>query len=232
MVVAILAAASFAVAPASARAQDTAVVAINTKDDSSVFRFAFSVRRVMNDVVDTSNAAVAFASCDSCQTTAVALQVVLIMSDPEVVNPENVALAINVECTACETVASAYQYVLTTGGPVHYSAEGNQLLAELRRELIALSNQDLTPDELLAAVDAIAQQLFDITNTELVAGGPPPEEPTAHETESTGEVSSTPTTAPEPTADEVSSPEPNATSDPSPTPEEEATSEPSPSTSP
>lgn len=225
MLAAVVAATSLVTAPAEA--QDTAAVAINTKDDSSVFRMAFSVRRVMNEVVDTSNAAVAFASCENCQTTAVALQVVLIMSDPEVVNPENVALAINVECSTCETVASAYQYVLTTGGPVHYTAEGNQILADLRIQLLDLKTAELTPEELLAAVDAIAQQLFDVTNTELVAGGPPTE-PTTEETTSTEVGTSTETTAPEPT----SSPEPATTyEEPSPAPEE-TSSDPSPATTP
>jgi putative peptide zinc metalloprotease protein len=205
-------------------------VAINTKDDSSVFRMAFSVRRVMNDVVDTSNSAVAFASCENCQTTAVALQVVLVFSDPAIVTPENVALAINVECSTCETVASAYQYVLTTGGPVHYSAEGNQILADLRQQLLDLKTADLTPEELLAAVDAIAQQFFDVTNTELLAGGPLPTEPTTAETTATETGSSTATTSPEPTTAPTSSPEPGTTES-SPAPEEtsaEATPAPSP----
>ena len=222
---AVVAATSLVVAPAEA--QDTAAVAINTKDDSSVFRMAFSVRRVMNEVVDTSNAAVAFASCENCQTTAVALQVVLIMSDPTVVNPENVALAINVECSSCETVASAYQYVLTTGGPVHYTAEGNQILADLRKQLLDLKTADLTPEELLAAVDAIAEQLYDVTNTELVAGGPPPTEPATEETTSTETGSTTETTAPEPTA----TTEPTTTTESTPAPEE-TYSEPSPATTP
>jgi hypothetical protein len=35
----------------------------NTKDDSSVFRFSFSIERVVADVVDNDNAAIAVASC-------------------------------------------------------------------------------------------------------------------------------------------------------------------------
>src|SRR3712207_3599695 len=110
-----LAAGALVAAPSTSQAQDTAAVAINTKDDSSIFRLAFSIRRVMNDVVDTSNAAVAYASCEECPTTAVSLQVVLVFSDPEVVTPTNTAVAINYQCTTCETLATAYQYVLTTG---------------------------------------------------------------------------------------------------------------------
>lgn len=41
-------------APVAAAAQDNAAVAINQKDGSSLFKFAFDVRRVMNGVVDQS----------------------------------------------------------------------------------------------------------------------------------------------------------------------------------
>ena len=88
-------------APAAAVAQDNAAVAVNQKDGSSLFKFAFDIRRVMNGVVDQGNAAVAYSSCEECQTVAVAIQLILIMSDPDVVSPENLALAINYECTLC-----------------------------------------------------------------------------------------------------------------------------------
>ena len=49
---------------------DTAAVAVNTKDGSSVFRLAFSIKKVAGDVVDNANAAVAYSSCESCRTIA------------------------------------------------------------------------------------------------------------------------------------------------------------------
>src|SRR5918992_3722607 len=122
--------------PAAASAQgDTTAVAVNTKDGSSIFRLAFNVRRVAGEVVDQANAAVAFASCEDCRTVALSIQLVLVMSDPDVVTPTNLALAINQDCTSCETLASAYQYVLGTGGPVHFDAEGNQELASIKSAL-------------------------------------------------------------------------------------------------
>lgn len=233
----VLAAAGLVAVPGAAHAQDTTAVAINTRDDSSVFRLAFDIRRVMNDVVDTSNAAVAFSSCDSCQTTAIALQVVLIMSDPEIVAPENVAIAINSECTSCESVASAYQYVLTTGGAVHFTPEGNQLLADLRQQLLDLRDSDLTPEELLAAVDEIAEQLAAVIDNELVPAAPPEEvvaeetpiessttTPAPVETSSTTESTTEPTT--EPSTEPTTSPEATPTSSTTPAPE------PSPSSTP
>lgn len=175
LVTAVLGATLAAGPVATALAQDTAAVAVNTKDGTSVFRLAFSIRRVMGDVVDTSNAAVAYASCESCQTVAVAIQIVLVMGDPSVVTPTNLAVAINEGCTACETLASAVQYVLGVGGPVHFTAEGNQALAELRTELRELLAAGLPIEELAPALEDLTSRLGDILAAELVAAGAPAE---------------------------------------------------------
>jgi putative peptide zinc metalloprotease protein len=167
-----------AAAPATARAQDSAAVAINTKDGTSIFRVAFKIARVNQEIVDSSNAAVAWASCTDCQALAAAFQIVLIFSDPDVVTPENIALAVNWECTACVAFASAYQWVLTTDGPVHFSADGNRRLADVRTRLHELSQLDLTLEELSAELEALAAEIRDVLATELVAAGPkPPPEP-------------------------------------------------------
>jgi putative peptide zinc metalloprotease protein len=189
---------------AAAVAQDNAAVAVNTKDGTSVFKLAFSVRRVMGDVVDESNAAVAYASCDSCQTVAVAIQVVLVMSDPSVVTPTNVAIAINEGCTACETLASAVQYVLGVGGPVHFTAAGNQALAELRQELRDLLSAGLSVEELAPALEDLTSRLADILGDELVSVGDAPQ-PDATATP----PATTPTAEPTP-ADETPAPEGSA----------------------
>src|ERR671930_337455 len=114
---------------AGVAAADNIVVAINTKDGSSIFKFGFNITRVMGDVVDQANGAGAVSSCNDCQTVAVAIQVVLIMSDASVITPTNEAIALNIQCTSCETLASALQFVLSTGGPVHFTAEGNKEIA-------------------------------------------------------------------------------------------------------
>ena len=193
----ILSAGFAAARPDAARAQDNTAIAVNTKDGAAIFKFAFSVSRVAGDVVDNGNAAVAFASCESCQTVAIAIQVVLVTGDPEVVTPTNLALAFNVECTLCETLASAYQFVLGTGGPVHFTAEGNRTLAELRREFHELRKEapNLTVAEIQARIAAIVNRLRAVLANELVpagrsgdAGQPPPPPPPP-----------TTTTTPEPT---------------------------------
>ena len=155
-------------APAVAAQGDNAAVAVNTKDGSSVFRLAFSVRRVAGPVVDQTNAAVAYASCTVCQTVAIAIQVVLVMGDPEVVTPENVAIAINEQCDLCDTLASAYQFVLGTGQPVRFTAEGRRRINDVRQALRELRKSDLPIREIQARVDHLADELRGVLRTELV----------------------------------------------------------------
>lgn len=145
-----------------------AAVAINTRDGSSVFRLAFSIRRVMDETVDQENVAFAYASCSDCQTVAVAFQIVLVMGDPDVVSPDNVAVSINHECQTCSTLASAYQFVVGVGEPMTFSAEGWRRLAQVRRELERLRNSDLSIEEIQAELDEIADEVRDILATELV----------------------------------------------------------------
>ena len=181
------------VVPAHAQG-DTTAVAVNTRDGADVFRLAFSIRRVMSETVDTSNAAVAVASCTDCQTVAIALQVVLIFSDPDVVTPENLALALNVECSLCDTLASAYQLVLTTGGPVHLTAEGNRSLADIRRRLLELRDAGLSGPELQEQVDLLYEELRTVIATQLVPAAPP-SSTTASSSSTSSSTTTTSTTA-------------------------------------
>ena len=200
---------------------DNLALAVNTKDGSSVVRFAFQVRRVMNSVVDETNAAVAVASCEDCQTVAVAIQIVLIVNDPDVASPTNLALAYNVECTSCETLASAYQYVFTTGGQVMFSPEGWTQIMEIRRAVAELLRDDsLDIETIQAELDVLMDQLSEV----LIAELRPAEEVLAEE-EGAGEGSASPApeTSPESTPDAT-----EASTTPVPEPTEEAAT-PSPS---
>ena len=229
--------------PATARAQDTTAVAVNTKDDSTLVRLAFQIRRTMQSVVDESNAAVAVGSCSECRTVAIAFQVVLAMGDVEQLTPTNLALAYNLDCTFCDTAAFAYQLVTGTGGPVHFSAEGNRRLAELRRRLLGLRGADLSDDELAAQLGQIADELRQILAHDVVDAGPPDasgapssgaegHEPTATPDnrgeaapgeDQAGGAGATATPAPTPDASSTTAPPSDATPDPSSTPAPDAT---------
>jgi putative peptide zinc metalloprotease protein len=158
--------------PAEASAGgDNAAVAINTKDGSSLFRFAFKISRVGGDIVDNANAAVAFSSCESCRTTAIAIQIVLVTGSPSTVTPQNVALAVNDQCTLCQTFASAYQFVIGTDGPVKFTSDGRKELAAIKRDIRALKDEDLSPAELDQRVAAIVDRLRVVLANELVPAG-------------------------------------------------------------
>lgn len=165
-------------APAALASDDTAAVAVNTKDGSSVFRLAFSIKKIGGDVVDSGNAAVAFASCDSCRTVALSIQIVLVTGDPEVVTPQNIAIAMNVDCTACDTLASAYQWVLGTDEEnVRFTPEGRHAINEIRHALRELGKSDLPVAELQAKVDALMRRLGDVLRSELEPVGRPADSP-------------------------------------------------------
>lgn len=174
---------------------DNIAVAINTEDGATIFRLAFSIRRVADGVVDQTNTAVALASCTDCQTVALAFQVVLVRGDADVVTPENLALAYNEECVECVTYASATQIVLGFDGNVHFTSDGYRRLTALYKSLRELEDQagDLTLVELNAEVHAAKQELIDILSTELVEVPTPPESTSANSnstttTEGDGEV--------------------------------------------
>jgi putative peptide zinc metalloprotease protein len=159
--------------PAAARGDDTitlapdanTAVAYNTTDNSSLFEFAFAIRHVMSDVVDQQNVAVAWSKCNSCQTTAIAIEIVLVQSDsPSTVTPQNVAIAVNESCTLCDTFASAYQFVVGTDGPVRLTGRGMSELRHIRKEIERWADQKYTNaqirDQLLPDVIARIQHIL------------------------------------------------------------------------
>ena len=151
----------------TASAQDNAAVAINTKDGSSIFKFAFSIRRVAGDVVDQTNAAVAYSQCEQCRAVAVAIQIVLVVGHPSVVTPGNLALAVNYQCTLCESVALAYQFVIGVPADFHFSAEALREMAQIRKEIRRLRKEDLPVAELRARIDALADRLRELIREDI-----------------------------------------------------------------
>jgi putative peptide zinc metalloprotease protein len=198
----------------SAQAQDNTAVAINTKDGTDIFKLAFKIVRANQDVIDQSNAAVAFNSCEECSSIAIAFQVILIFSDPDVVTSENLALAVNFECDACVAFASAYQWLLTTGGPVRFTEEGNRRLAELRIELHELLQSDLTLEQLIAELERIQDEIAEILANELVPAGPPEEGDGGGETTTEATTTAPPETTTEATTTAATTTEESTTTTP------------------
>jgi hypothetical protein len=155
-------------AGAAASSGDNIVQAINTKDGSSLFKFAFSLRKVTGEVVDNANAAIAYSSCKDCRTTAIAIQIVLVVGSPTTVTPENVALAINDQCTLCESFATAFQFVIgVEDESVGLTKQGKRELRQIIREFRALKRDDYTLEEFHAKTQALGQRLRTVLKTQL-----------------------------------------------------------------
>jgi putative peptide zinc metalloprotease protein len=212
LLIAALALALGAARATPAQAQDNTAIAINTKDGADIFRLAFKIVRANQEVIDQSNAAVAFNSCEECSSIAIAFQIVLIFSDPDVVTSENIALAMNLECDACVAFASAYQWLLTTDGPVHFTAEGNLRLAELRKQLRELLQSDLTLEQLTAELERIKNEIADILANELLPAGPPGDD--GDDTEPADTTTTAPTTTAPPETTTATTTEGSTTTSP------------------
>ena len=156
-------------APAAAHA-DNSAIAINTKDGSSVFKFAFAIRHVMSPIVDETNSAVSFASCTDCRTTAIAIEIVLVEGNPTIFTPTNQAIAINYQCTLCNTFASAYQFVVQGSGPMHFTHDALRELHSVRKAIRELEDQNLDPFQLQAALDPLIARIQNVLATGLVSG--------------------------------------------------------------
>ena len=154
-----------------ARGEDNLALAINTKDGSSLFRFAFEIRRVAGEVVDNQNVAVSYASCTGCRTLAIAIQIVIVTGSPGTVTPVNAAIALNENCTLCETFASAYQFVIGGSGPLRLTGEGQSRIRHIANEVRELGRSDLPIDEIQARLDELMAELKHVLENELVPGG-------------------------------------------------------------
>ena len=157
--------------PARADGGDNVVVAVNTKDGRFLYRVKLAIKRTNDDVVDDANAAVAVASCADCQTVAVAIEGLLVLSDPSIFTPTNLAIAMNVDCSFCSTLASAYQLAVQVGDQAHLSGAGRHAIAEIRVDLEAIRREGLTIWEIQARIDALAERLLRVLLTEVE--GPP-----------------------------------------------------------
>jgi putative peptide zinc metalloprotease protein len=192
-------------------------VAVNTKDGSSLFKLAFSVKKVSGDV-NASNTAVAYASCSECRTVAAAIQVVLVDGSPDVSTPTNVALAINYQCSECETLAAAYQFVFGDGTDVKLTPTGKQELHDVKKQLQDLQkNSDtLTLQQIADQVGALAAKVGDIVANNLVPTGQSaaPGQQSTTTSSTAGTTTSAPTTSSERSTSTTTAPTSTSTTAP------------------
>ena len=197
LLAALVAATVLATTPAvSAQSQDNTAVATNTQDGKSVFKLAFSVKKVTGDV-DAQNTAVAYSSCTDCRTVAVAIQIILIADDVGTVTPENEAVALNFDCTECETLARAFQFVYGDGEELEFTKEGKKRLHDLKKRVQDLKHRDdLSIAQLNHELTLIAREVADVVQNETQAKQPdnsPSVSSTTSTTTASGGVSTTTT---------------------------------------
>jgi hypothetical protein len=177
LVVLLLALAALAGPIGVARADDpgcgtaNCAVEVNQTDNSALFDFAFAIKHVLGDVVDQENAAVAISSCSSCQTTAIAIEIVLVEGDPTTVTPQNESAAVNAGCTLCDTFAAAYQFVVGTGGPVRFTPDGLHELHDIRKEIESWGKQGLSNEQMRALLPDLITRIKQVLATQLVPVG-------------------------------------------------------------
>jgi TolA-binding protein len=148
-------------------------IAVNQTDGASVFEFAFDVQNTLSDTIDQENGALAYSSCEACQTVAVAIQFVLVSTEnPGTITPLNEAVAINDQCTSCSTLATALQFVVGTGEPIRLTHRGQAELDQIRRLLGKLKKRfeagKLTTDDVKLELADIQQRLRRISREEIV----------------------------------------------------------------
>ena len=238
-------------APAQAQADegggDNNATAVNTQDGSSELDVDFDVTAVFNGIVDNTNTAEAYASCESCQSMAIAIQVVLVVGGVDVVTPHNIATAINDDCTACTTVALAYQLVLGVPDGMRLSRDATVRLAMIALAFRRLEREGGTPSEVIAETNRLLHELTDtLANGFVPIHRPRDDEDSAAPGDDDPEATATPSASPDggesPTPTEAADPAeptetpPAATETPTPepsaSPEPSATAEPSPSATP
>jgi len=118
-------------------------------DGATMARADTQVALFGGDTLGSTNLATAINNdCDGCHSSAVAVQVLIITSDPSVFVPHNTAVAVNGACVGCGAFAYARQYVLQTNGPAHLSGAGQLQVAALRQE-ISDAAASITPSDAL-----------------------------------------------------------------------------------
>jgi putative peptide zinc metalloprotease protein len=137
---------------------DQEIRAVNETDGTRVEEWGFDIRKVRGDVTHR-NAAFAYASCENCASVALAFQVLFVRGEPNVVKPENVALAVNEECQTCETTAYAYQGVFGVDGKVRFTREARHEIRDIRDAVRDLAHSGLPSAEIDAQARALTERL-------------------------------------------------------------------------
>ena len=125
-----------AVLPASAGGGNNVVIVANTTDGATLASASTQVIPVPMDSVTSGNVAIAVnADCVGCHSSAVAVQILMVVGSPSYFAPGNAAAAANGGCDSCGAYAYARQHWIQTSSMPHLGGAVHQRIAELRQEI-------------------------------------------------------------------------------------------------
>ncbi|TMK70795.1 MAG: hypothetical protein E6G50_07240 [Actinobacteria bacterium] len=147
LLAALLGALVLLVGPAAAGGGNNVVVVQNSTDGSTQVQASTQVIPVPMDAVTSSNVAIAInANCVGCHSSAVAVQVLIVVGSPSYFAPGNGAGAANGGCDSCGAYAYARQHWIQTDRPPVLGGAARAQIDELRNEIAAASASILPSD--------------------------------------------------------------------------------------
>ena len=161
-------------APAALADGTNVAEAVNDEDGSSVIDIAFDIRRVSSGVVDQTNVAAAYATCETCSDGGDRHPDRARVGRRRLVTPTNVAVALNEGCNACQTMALAYQFVFGNGGTITLSREARRKIREIARAFRDLERSGGSVDEVLQETNRLLGELSEALANGVETTGPPP----------------------------------------------------------
>jgi putative peptide zinc metalloprotease protein len=140
------------------------VNAVNRVDNRLLVRGSVELEHVPGPSAAPVNQAQAFASCNGCQTFAIALQIALISKTASSITPQNYAVAVNYQCNGCVTVARAIQYVLQVDDPTQTPDDVRNLVDQMQDQLQALThdNSIAQADQAEAVINNVIAQFTEL----------------------------------------------------------------------
>jgi hypothetical protein len=143
----LLGALALLVGAAAAGGGNNVVIVENSTNGATLVQASTQVIPVPMDVVTSSNVAIAINSdCVGCHSSAVAVQILIVVGSPSYFAPGNGAGAANGACDSCGAYAYARQHYIQTFDPPVLGGDARQRIDELRDEISAAAWSMLPSD--------------------------------------------------------------------------------------
>jgi Fe-S cluster biogenesis protein NfuA len=174
---------AIAVLPATAGGGNNVVVISNTTDGQTLSSASTQVVPVPMDDVTSSNIAIAAnAGCTGCHSSAVAVQILIVVGSPSTFSPGQAAVAANGGCTGCGAYAYARQHWIQISGPAVLGGDARAQIDEIRQEIANVTSSILPSDpvtdpalsrdhELDSELNALSTQLIQVVTSALQSSG-------------------------------------------------------------